>query len=437
MQWVFERAQVMGTDSMRVLFFTGALHTTGETRVALSFAQALREYGDEAFFVSPPLGAELVQDHGFPQMVLGKDKAENGSRFLSWLHHVSPDVVVLADYYLFMTNDWQSIFVFDDLASLEMSIFTLDNVGLSPDEQVLSWIPFDATYVVKPTPSFIRAIIRPCPPHDPSVARERTFYAKVYNELQLLSTAERETVREEIGCSDEDKIIFYALPRWAFSLASRTPLIYAYYVFLGEIFARYLKDLNHRVHSVFVSPRRLLQSVDGAVHVHWLKSLPGRKLLSERRYRSFVLAADLFITDSILSVTLGSALLGLVPSISLMNSVTVEDLPSGPNIVSSFPLTAWATEIILRMHKIAPGSVFPFAWFPLGFLEEMKRLHEGSAFLEAVERCELFDEIGTSAAIKGLLFDDTQRAQIGGMQRRYAEMVLSLPSFPELLRQIM
>jgi hypothetical protein len=421
---------------VRVLFLTGALYTTGEVRVALSFAQALRDYGDEVSFVSSALSAELVRGYGFQQMILGADKQENSARFSDWLRQVSPDVVILADYYLFMTDDLQSIFAFDDLASLAVPILTLDNVGLSPDEQVLSWTPLQATYVVKSAPDFIQAIIRPCPPHDPSLARERTVYAKVYEALQLLPPAEREAVRGEIGCGDEDRIIFYALPRWVYSLAGRVPWLYTYYMFLGEIFARYFKDLDHRVHFVFVSPRRLLQSVDGAVRAHWLKSLPGRKLLPERRFRSFVLSADLFITDSILSFTLGLALFGLVPSISLMNTVTVQDLLCEPRIVSSFSLTAWARELTLRMHKIAPGSVFPFAWFPLGFLEEVERLHDGSAFLRAVERCELFDEVNTWAAIHGLLFDGARRAQIATLQRQYAEKVLDLPGFPELLRQI-
>jgi hypothetical protein len=213
-------------------------------------------------------------------------------------------------------------------------------------------------------------------------------------------------------------------------------VLYAYYAFLDEIFAPYFCDLDHHVHFVFVSPRRLLDSKAGGVQAHWLKPQPGRKLLSEQRFRSFALAADLFITDSVLSSTLGLAILGLVPSINLRNSILVEDLPAGPKVVSSFPLTAWARERILQMHRTAPGCVFPFVWFPFGLLEEIERLHAGSAYLEAVEHCELFDEVGTSAAIRSLLFDDARRAQIGAVQQHYANMVLDLPGFPGLLRQI-
>jgi hypothetical protein len=421
---------------MRVLFFSGALRGTGETRVALNLAQTLREHSDEVFFVSFRPSAEIIRECGFQQVVLELGKEENQSRFLSWLRYASPDVVILADYYLFATSEVRALFDFDDCMSPGIPILTLETVGFSPDRQVLSWISIGKTYVVEPTPAFIRAIIRPCPPHDPSVARERTVYTRLYDGLQTLPVGEREAVRREIGCGEEDKVVFYALPRWGYDLAGRIPWLYVYYMFLGDILAEHLKGLDQRVCFVFVSPRRLVQPTDGSVRAYWLNSLSGRKLLPESRYRSLVLSSDLYVTDVILSCTLGLALAGLIPAISLMNSVTVESLPSGPSITSSFELTTWARECILRMHQTVPGSVFPFVWFPFGLLEEFERLHHGSAYLRAFERCELFDAVRTRATVRGLLFDDDRRSDLRTRQQEYAEMALEQPSLPELLRKV-
>ncbi len=428
---------VANRGRLRVLFLTGALYAAGETRVALAYARALQKLGDEVFFVSSPLGSELVRAQNYPHLVLGTSRERNRVDFSRWVRDVAPDVVVVADYYLFMTRDLQSIFAFEDLATLGVPILSLDNVGLAPHAQVLSWLPLGATHTIGAPPPFIEAIIRPCPPHDPSIPRAGTFYAKVYDEAPTLSDAVREQARREMGATSGDKVAFYALPRWTYALASRDPVLYAYYASWGRLLARYFADLGSGVHVAYVSPRQFGEPGNGGVRLHWLKPDPGSRLFSEARYQSYVLAADVVLSDSILSATLGLALLGQVPAVSLMSSVSIGEGGGEPEVHSPFALTGWAIGIVRHMHRIAPGSVFPFLWFPLGFRDEIERLHRGSAYLEAVSFCEVFDELGTAAKIRALLYDEVRRAEIAGRQRRYTDLVLGTPSFPQLMRQLL
>jgi hypothetical protein len=98
-----------------------------------------------------------------------------------------------------------------------------------------------------------------------------------------------------------------------------------------------------------------------------------------------------------------------------------------------------ADEVIARLAAPSPavraalaqiGAVFPFRVFPLGLHDFMAPLVVDNPYVDALAIVELFDEAGTIATLRGLLFDPDLRAAAQARARAYGAAIAALPGPP-------
>jgi hypothetical protein len=148
-------------------------------------------------------------------------------------------------------------------------------------------------------------------------------------------------------------------------------------------------------------------------------------------YDEIFLASDLMITDNCISNSLGKAVCGLVPSVTLRNSFRLPDI-----VERAHPELR---NIALEMDLERAGSVFSFEVFPIWTDDDIRTLglFTENPIEECISMLEMFGDSQIEDKFEQLLEGLTHREEVRARQQTYLSMIGKLPTGEEALLAMM
>ena len=415
------------------LFITSFHQSLGETFTLARFAADLREEGWRIELLASDFAAAFLREQGLATTLLTRTREGNQALLNAALRRLAPSLIVTADFFLFEATDARQMWSTRWLTGSGVPVLTFDHLKFHPEARSItlgfrSRFDRDATLVrnfegvpkgavpretvrVPGLPDDV-TLVRPCPVHDPrpqADARVRCY------------DITRSEGRAEARPASDEKLVVVPVGSWAIDLARHVGLPYP--DLLAQVLLRCFERSAGRVRILLVGKGlQPAKQVSGAVTLELVSGMAFDDL------QNLLCSADLVLSDNATSATLGRAVMAGVPAAVFVNSVRVRGEIDAP-----FALSNFARELIEATEASAPGSIFPFAVYPLGWREEMRPLFDGNPYSDAVEWLELFDDETGAARLESLLFDASERERLIARQRAYRRLVEALPGAAEMV----
>jgi Family of unknown function (DUF6365) len=416
---------------VRVLFVTPVDVGSGETITSLHLAEMIVNRGGEVLFLASAFASRFIGAEFTNSIrVLGRDGDDNRRLWSDALDEFRPDVVVFADYpLLFFTSgvaplaDAAWVRSLDDV---DAQLVTLDHTGFAQKPIGLFFGPPHLSFHYESLPALPdrMEVLLPCPMHEPGPVAGRRGTPFRYWDLPLGIPPEvREATRARYLEGEDDYLVFHVSARWAWETAAALQL--AYYHYLPTLLEIHLERAPKPVRLVSVNNGHLLSSAPhGRLHVSNLEHM------DKSSFETLLFSSDLLLTENRISVTLGKAICGLIPSAALVNSRRYREL---------LTTTAPAVQALLfEVETERPGSVYPYQIFPSGMGKELEELglYRDNSITLGFRTLELYADGDTSGELVGLLADDDARVALQTLQRRYVERLARLEDGEHRLRML-
>ncbi|MBU7000083.1 MAG: hypothetical protein HXS51_04920 [Theionarchaea archaeon] len=386
---------------------------------AVIVAEQLEKKGVECTFVASPYAEHFLKGKNFDYFIFGNDKRKN-------MHHIKKmietgfDVTVIADYYLFFVDKQLPKFLWIGfLEDMDVTTITFDSLGLGREFPANSYVispelfPPRKYNILYKIPSFVEALIYPCPPFSGSGGSHDIHCGRLYEEDFTGVIHDKSRIRQELGIPEEVKVLFHPIPKW--SLATQETRSMKYYPLLGDIITLQLSKLDIQAQIVCINPSDI-----PVYHSTHNVSVQELEFIPYDLFMKYLLCADLLITDNILSATLGKAVLNRVPALLLGNLHsygTASTLDAVDADVSSF--------IQNRMGN----AVLPSLPFWSAFKDSYAARDIQETFLQE----ELLNTHGIFTALKTILTDPHTRSTLRENQDEYIRKIQSLPTMADIV----
>ncbi|MFR4555687.1 MAG: DUF6365 family protein, partial [Peptoniphilus sp.] len=145
-------------------------------------------------------------------------------------------------------------------------------------------------------------------------------------------------------------------------------------------------------------------------------------------FESYLLAADLYITNNIVSITLTKAILGKVPSIVFQNDKII-DFSKFKKRLSEMPM--WYQEMAEDL-KIA----YPFKASVFGWSNFLKTVLKGNPYVDTFVISSLFKLSESIDNLKRLLNDNKSIEELKNNQEKFIELYNNVPSAFNVIEEI-
>ena len=417
---------------MNVLFVVPSEVSSGEAITALHVAECIAAEGVRVHFLSSDFTARFLEGpfrRGITRFTA--DRNFNSRIWLELLRDFEPDLILFADYPLLFFSSGAPPFADEAWASslegLDIPLVTFDHLGYAQKPVSLYFGPPHLSFhceTMHEAPANMQ-ILLPCPVQEPGFVPGRRGIPFRYWDLPLnLPEAKRREVRRRYLRDEQELLIFHSTPGWAWQLAQSLGL--PYYACLSKILQYYFSGLDRPVTILSINNGDLLAPAEHpGIRIQNLASLP------KDEYEALMLASDLMITENRLSVSLGKAVCGLVPSVVLRNSYRLKALLAD----REEPLR----RILLEMEGERLGAVFPYEVFPIFSRQEMELLglYKHNSLEEAFVTLEVYDGEATRSHLHRLLLEPEAREALRIKQQDYVNKLQSLEDAYDTLRGVL
>lgn len=417
---------------MRVLFVAPVEQGSGETITCLHLADNLTRNGHDVLFLASAFASRFLGDQ-FPDRIrlLGSDGRANRRAWDAVLHEFRPNIVVFADYPLLFFATGAAPLIDDpvwceSLESLPVCLATLDHFGFAQEEMGMFFGPPHLSFHYQKFPAIPKRmhILLPCPMHEPGPVNGRRGYPFRYWHIPIeMSEPSRREVRRRYLQNENDILVFHSVPNWAWGQAERMAL--SLYRYLGEILDYYLRDLSRPATVVSVNNGYLLQTpIDCSINIVNLEPI------SRSEFESLLLSSDLVLTENSVSIAMGKAICGLRACATFQNSFSL------PELVDS--VDGPVREIVLEMEQKRAGAIFPFNVYPIGMVDELKRiiLYRDNSLTAAFRALEVFEGIVTKRRLHALLNNDGEREALKAAQWDYVRRLREIGDGSQILQEL-
>jgi len=376
-----------------IVFVCPGRYSVGELYNAIVMSRSLEAAGmTTRFIVTEQLAAYATASGA--DVIVRSMRRNRGAEVIDTIEQLSPDLAVLADYHLpFLEPGAAGI---QNLVSPVVPTVMLDSLGfgLSGAEvtNTLAGLPgaealrrwFTPTTSI-PRAANPRALLHPVPVATPDAPGSFSLYDSVPE-----VGADTAAVRERYGVAPGRALVVVAQSAWAatgFTQLGRTR---------GRQLGRSYDDLRidwilHCLSLVgidltVVGVRRDAASRDRYPSV----SLVHTPFLALDDFSDLLGAADLYITDNILSAAMARAAVMGTPCLALVHE---RDGIAEP---ATDVEAAWHSE----MSSLFPGYDFPYLMNPFGWISEVGSMMHGNPYLQSVPRVDVFDPRAFSQAVR-------------------------------------
>lgn len=416
--------------AMRAVFLTPSLTSSGEARTAGRIASRARRRGWTCRFLASRHTAGYLPSSAGRVDLLGDDRTRNRRLWRRLLEDFGPDVVVFADYpLLFFSSGTAPLADPEWVAGLEAAdpeLATLDHLGLAQGRRVVYYGPPHLSQrpetVPDPPPSM--TVLLPCPLHEPGAVEGRR--GRPFRRPGATDGPSREAqrdVRSEFAGGEGERLVLHSVSSWARQFAAAFDLPYLAY--LPRLLGGYLSGVPGGVSVVSVNGEESREPVgrDG-VRYRAVGALP------PDRYQTLLAAADLLLTENMVSATLGRRVVQAGPCAVLRNTITPSQIRARAG--------GHAREIAAAMESERPGSVFPWDVFPIWSTDDLEELglFRGNGFTETFAELEVFGGEPTGRRLRQLLVSNEEQASLRRRQRAYVGRVEALPGAIEALEEV-
>lgn len=392
---------------------------TGETVNAIVVAEQLREKRVKCTFIASPYGANFVRDKHFDCFEFTAQKEKNVRIIKDMIKKENPDLVVVADYYLFyLSRDLPEYLWVGFLEDIDVTTITFDSIGLGREFPSYSYVvtpelfPPPRHSIRYRIPSFVEAIIYPGPPFTDAGGAPDEYCGRLYTKDYTVLQYNKKKIREKLGIQEDLKLVFHPVPKWSLStLGATCPF---YHSLMTDVIELYLSWLDTKMKLVCVNPSQQSLYTRGTVQVEEFEFLPFDLFMQ------YLFSSDLMITDNLLSATMGKAILNRIPVLLLGNSYSIEEICSldiGSDVLS-----------VVREY-VEKGARIP----PLPFWTVFKESYATRDIQNTFMQEELFNAREVYQMMKGILTDVAIQEELRQRQDEYVQKVQALPTMAEIV----
>jgi hypothetical protein len=382
-----------------IVFVCPGRYSVGELYNALVMSRSLQAAGmSTRFIVTEKLGP--YAEASGADVVVRSLRRNRGSEVATTIDELNPDLAVLADYHLpFLEPGAAGI---QSLVSPSVPSVMLDSLGFGttgrevtnalaslPGAEALHRWFTPTTHI--PRVADAQALLHPVPVAAPDAPNAFALYDSIPG-----VRARPATVRQRYGVEPGRALIVVAQSAWAatgFTQLGRTRRrqLSASYDELRIDWMLYCLSLLG-IPVTVIGVRR-----DAAAYVEYPNvSLVHAPFLGLDDFSDLLGAADLYITDNILSAAMGRAAMIGTPCLALVHEHEFIAEPA-----SEFE-HKWHSE----MAALFPGYDFPYLVNPFGWISEVGAMMPGNPYLQAVPRVDVFDPRAVSDAVRRQLSAD-------------------------------
>lgn len=433
------------------LFVTSFHQSLGETFTLARLAHDLRAEGWRVEFLASEFAAAFLRQQGHAVTLLGGRRDENERLLTETVKRLEPSVAVTADFFLFEATDARQKWSVRWLTEGRAPVVTFDHLKFHPHPRTIT-LAFKERFASDPDlvktfagvpagaapriqvrvpalPAEVAALIRPCPVHDPRPQPDARVwcYDVCRGEPPCALPA---ATRRRLGLASTEKVVVVPVGSWALDLSRHLRLPYP--DLLARSLLRYFRRVSGPLRVLLVGTGlAAAKEVRGRVTLELVPGLPFDD------FRDLLAASDLVLGDNATSATLGRGVMAGVPTAVLTSALVVRRERGRIVLDAPFPVSPFVRKLIRSAERSAPGSVFPFAVYPLGWREEMEPLFAGNPYRNAVEWLEMFDEKTCAERLASLLGDQVARGSLIARQRAYRRLVAALPAGGRLLSDVL
>ncbi len=415
---------------VRTVFLTPGGLGSGEIVNAVLVADQLRKKGVDCSFLTFPYGARFIKPYQFEHATFGDDKLTNINLMKKYLEKTHPDVIVIADYYLFHTSRVLCKFLWVDwLKDLRIPVISFDSLYLGREYPNAAYFinpelfPKQKYNILYRMPSFIQTLIYPSPPFNDQPHDERDSCGRLYEETFM--TYEPEPAKEELGIHPDEKLVFHIIPKWEIMAARKTASISfpRYHPMVAAVLSHHFRKLDEKIHVVCINPsKERLYIENDRLRVKEVEFLPFDT------YTKYMTSADLVITSNILSATTWKAGLYRVPSLVLGNSLTAK----GP--VSKFDTVTETFDVSSEFMKLIRTYEEDSRYLPiLPFWTYFTKYFAGMDVAKTFFIQELFDEKGTFEIMSNILTNEKFKKELRKRQDAYVQKIAKIPTMADII----
>jgi hypothetical protein len=392
---------------MKHLFVALSTKGFGETTLGLRVARELHMAGDECAFLVHSAAASLLAGTPFEHMEISDHSvALLKLTLMTLLDQLKPASIVLSDYFT-------SALAFDraglDPAWLKeagIPVGAIDTWDMAKSGTVIDVFGTEQR-TIQDWSRLLDYRLVPVPIAHPDAAAGGPYYCNLPEPARATNET-RGDVRRSLGIGSGDALILFCTAEWQHA-RFRSEHGNRLARLLPQLVAHWVEHLGGRVHLVHVGPAAYPLSL--GERYHWLSPLPPAK------FEAHLSSADLLMVANASSTTIAKALVSGVPSVTLMNSCTLETA-AGLSSGASEGLVTWAREA---------APLYPFYMWPLGYYWFLKPLLKGNPYCEVVPMLEILHETETLDAISTLLWDRQIRELHIARQAEYVSKLRLLP----------
>ncbi|KJC65431.1 DUF6365 family protein [Agreia bicolorata] len=382
----------MSRRSPEIVFVCPGRYSVGELYNAIVMSRSLEADGMKTKFIVTEQLAGYARGSG-ADVIVRPMRRNRGADVVDSIDQLAPDLTILADYHLPSLEpgaaDLQS------LISPASPTVMLDSLGfglrgadvsnalasLPGAEALRRW--FTPTTQI-PQAQDPDALLHPVPVAGPDASNAFALYDSVPE-----ASNDRGSVRDRFGITPGHALVVVAQSAWAatgFTQLGRTR---------GNQLSKSYDDLRIDwilyclslvgVPIAVVGVRR-----DAATRSQYPNvSLVHTPFLNLDDFSDLLGAADLYLTDNLLSAAMGRASLLGTPCLALVHEGADNIKPT-----TEFE-AAWHAE----MAALFPGYDFPYLVNPFGWVSEVGTMMPGNNYLQSVPRADVFDPEGLAEAV--------------------------------------
>jgi hypothetical protein len=381
-----------------ILFVCPGRYSVGELYNALVMSRSLQAAGMATRFIVTEKLGPYAEASG-ADVVVRSLRRNRGSEVPATIDELSPDLAILADYHLpFLEPGAAGI---QSLVSPGVPTVMLDSLGFGiagrdvtnalaslPGAEALHRWFAPTTHI--PPAADAQALLHPVP----VAATDAPNAFALYDSIPGVR-ARAATVRRRYGVEPGRALIVVAQSAWAatgFTQLGRTRRrqLSASYDELRIDWILYCLSLLG-IPVTVVGVRR-----DAAAYVGYPNvSLVHAPFLGLDDFSDLLSAADLYVTDNILSAAMGRAAMIGTPCLALVHE----------HAAIAEPATEFEARWHSQMAALFPGYNFPYLVNPFGWLSEVEAMMPANPYLRAVSRVDVFDPRAVSDAVRRQLSD--------------------------------
>lgn len=407
-----------------ILFISAGSFAFGESVMALNFARSLPPSKYRPCFIASPLSSVLLDDYPELKTVKLIKNAQKINRLMvvDFLEHYPPDLIVLCDFLTFDFSQPEFGITLQMLRGYDKPIISLDSYEWESGDFTLDFF----SGINKQLPRMLLQLdgaLRPCPLNKPVPAGGRVASYSFLHQIQEWSNRDARQVREGLGISPDDFVIFSASAVWQ-SLRPKNKSGGLFGNIITELFSQYISKLDRPIHWIRVGPERQQDTTrKGLITEHNFSSLP------ESDFDRLLAASDLLMTSNVASTTLAKCIKNGKSALLLYSSIQA----NGPEDLSKYGDVRINDSTLRLIENAYP--IQPFMMFPLGWYRFLKPVMSDNPYLDTFYKSEILDEERVMSILEELI--SKKRPELSGQREQYTSLLEGLRSPGECLEHFM